>query len=73
VQSVDLTVAPNEQPVQVRFERWRNANHAKVHRRQPFGGTPSTFREFKGFRLPTTWKQAISSARSRTFRSLRRT
>jgi hypothetical protein len=53
VQSVDLTVAPDGQPVQVRFERWSNANPAKVHRWQPFGGTLSAFRAFAGFRLPT--------------------
>jgi hypothetical protein len=52
-QSVDLTVAPDGQPVEVRFERWSNANPAKVHRRQPFGGTLSAFRAFHGFRLPT--------------------
>ncbi|MBC2736977.1 MAG: hypothetical protein HF981_21630 [Desulfobacteraceae bacterium] len=52
-QSVDLTVAPDGQPVEVRFERWSNANPAKVHRRQPFGGTLSAFRAFDGFRLPT--------------------
>lgn len=53
VQSVDLTVAPDGRPVQVRFERWSNANPAKVHRPQPFGGTLAAFREFAGFRLPT--------------------
>jgi hypothetical protein len=53
LQSVDLTVAPDGQPVQVRFERWSNANPEKVHRLQPFGGTFSKFREFAGFRLPT--------------------
>lgn len=53
VQSVDLTVAPDGQPVQVRFERWSNANAGKVHRWQPFGGTLSAFRVFAGFRLPT--------------------
>lgn len=52
-QSVDLTVAPDGQPVEIRFERWSNANPAKVHRWQPFGGTLSAFRAFAGFRLPT--------------------
>lgn len=53
LQSVDLTVAPDGRPVQVRFERWSNANPEKVYRRQPFGGTLTAFREFAGFRLPT--------------------
>jgi hypothetical protein len=53
VQSVDLTVAPDGQPLQVCFERWSNANPAKIHRLQPFGGTLSRCREFAGFRLPT--------------------
>jgi hypothetical protein len=52
-QAVDLTVAPDGQPVQVRLERWSNANPEKVHRLQPFGGTLSGFRAFAGFRLPT--------------------
>jgi len=52
-QAVDLTVAPDGQPVQVRFERWSNANPGKVHRLQPFGGTLAAFRAFAGFRLPT--------------------
>lgn len=53
LQSVDVTVAPDGQPTQVRFERWSNANPEKVHRLQPFGGYLSEFREFGGFRLPT--------------------
>lgn len=52
-QSVDLTVAPDGQPVQVCMERWSNANPDKVYRLQPFGGTLTAFRVFSGFRLPT--------------------
>ncbi|MBS0124485.1 DUF6544 family protein [Thetidibacter halocola] len=52
-QVVDLTVAPDGQPVQVAFSRWSNANPDKVHRLQPFGGFLSAFRDIGGFRLPT--------------------
>lgn len=52
-QAVDLTVAPDGCPRQVRLERWSNANPDKVYRWQPFGGTLAAFREFAGFRLPT--------------------
>jgi len=52
-QSVDVTVAANGQPTEVRFERWSNANADKQYRLQPFGGTLSRFRSFAGYRLPT--------------------
>ena len=52
-QAVDVTVAPDGRPTQVRFERWTNANPQKRFRLQPFGGCLSAFREFAGFRLPT--------------------
>ncbi|MCW8828175.1 MAG: hypothetical protein OQK94_03880 [Gammaproteobacteria bacterium] len=52
-QSVDVTVAPDGQPIKVCFERWSNANAEKRHRLQPFGGYLSEFRKFAGFRLPT--------------------
>lgn len=52
-QSVDLTVGADGQPIQVRFERWSNANPEKRHRLQPFGGYLSEFQYFGGFRLPT--------------------
>lgn len=51
-QSVDVTVAEDGQPVQVRFDRWSNANPEKEYRWQPFGGYLSEFREVDGFRLP---------------------
>ncbi|MCZ7598213.1 MAG: hypothetical protein M5U09_11485 [Gammaproteobacteria bacterium] len=52
-QSVDVAVAPDGRPLEVRFERWSNANPEKVYRLQPFGGYLSAFREFAGFVLPT--------------------
>jgi hypothetical protein len=52
-QSVDVTVAANGQPTEVRFERWSNANTDKQYRLQPFGGYLSRFRSFAGYRLPT--------------------
>lgn len=52
-QSVDLTVTPDGQPAQIRFERWSNANPEKAFRMQPFGGYLSGFQSFSGFRLPT--------------------
>jgi hypothetical protein len=52
-QSIDVTVAPDGQPTQVRFERWSNANPEKQYRLQPFGGYLLAFRRFAGFRLPT--------------------
>ncbi|EMP57284.1 hypothetical protein MSNKSG1_01638 [Marinobacter santoriniensis NKSG1] len=51
-QSVDVTVAPDGQPMQVRFDRWSNANPERSYRWQPFGGYLSAFREVEGFRLP---------------------
>lgn len=52
-QAVDLTVAADGQPTEVRFQRWSNANPEKQHRLQPFGGYLTEFRCFGGFRLPT--------------------
>jgi len=52
-QSVDLMVAANGQPTEVRFERWSNANPEKRYRLQTFGGYLSDFRSFGGFRLPS--------------------
>ncbi len=52
-QSVDVTVAPDGQPIHVCFARWSNANPDKRYRLQPFGGYLSALREFAGFRLPT--------------------
>lgn len=52
-QKVDVTVAADGRPLEVRFLRWSDANPDKVHRLQPFGGDLSEFRDFHGFRLPT--------------------
>lgn len=52
-QTVDVTVAADGAPVQVRFLRWSDANPDKVHRLQPFGGDLSEYRDFGGFHLPT--------------------
>ncbi len=53
VQSVDITVRENGEPVKVEIERWSNANQRKEYCLQPFGGYLSEYREFSGYRLPT--------------------
>ncbi|MDH7943442.1 YfdQ family protein [Pseudohongiella sp. SYSU M77423] len=52
-QVVELTVSENGQPIQIRFDRWSNANPRKQYQLQSFGGYLSEFRDFGGFRLPT--------------------
>jgi hypothetical protein len=52
-QSVDLSVAPDGQPIQVVFQRWSNANPEQEYRLQTFGGYLSAFQAFEGYRLPT--------------------
>lgn len=51
-QSVDVSVDKEGRPVEVRFQRWINANAERSYRLQPFGGYLSDFREVQGFRLP---------------------
>ena len=51
-QSVDVSVNKEGRPVEVRFQRWTNANPERSYRLQPFGGYLSDFREVQGFRLP---------------------
>lgn len=51
-QAVDVTVDADGRPVEVRFQRWSNANPDKVHRLQPFGALMSDFRDVQGYRLP---------------------
>jgi hypothetical protein len=51
-QAVDVTVDDVGRPVEVRFQRWSDANPEKRHRLQPFGGVMSDFREVEGYRLP---------------------
>lgn len=53
VQSVEITLAADGQPLQIRMDRWSDANPDKTYREQPFGGTLSEFRDFAGYRLPT--------------------
>jgi hypothetical protein len=53
-QSVEITVAPDGQPLRVVLPRWSNVNAEKEWRLQPFGGDLADFRDFEGYRLPTT-------------------
>jgi hypothetical protein len=53
-QSVEITVAPDGQPLRVVLPRWSNVNTEKEWRLQPFGGDLADFRTFDGYRLPTT-------------------
>jgi hypothetical protein len=52
-QAVDISVDNSGAPIQVRIQRWSNANADKVYREQPFGGELSEFRRFAGYRLAT--------------------
>jgi hypothetical protein len=52
-QAVDLSVDSTGRLTSVVFQRWSDANPAKVFQLQPFGGYLSEYREFSGFRLPT--------------------
>jgi hypothetical protein len=52
-QPVEITVAPDGQPLRVVLPRWSNANPDKTWRLQPFGGDLADFRTFEGYRLPT--------------------
>lgn len=51
-QAVDVSVDSKGRPVEVRFQRWSDANPDRQHRLQPFGGYLSDFREVQGYRLP---------------------
>lgn len=51
-QAVDVTLDDDGCPQHVVFQRWSNANPAKVWRHQPFGGYLSDFRNKDGYRLP---------------------
>lgn len=51
-QAIDVTVDNDGQPVVVAFQRWSDANPDRVHRLQPFGATPSDYRDVGGYRLP---------------------
>lgn len=52
-QDIDITLAENGQPTQVKIQRWSNENSTKTFQYQPFGGYLSKFKSFQGYRLPT--------------------
>ena len=52
VQSVDITVRENGEPVKVVIQRWSDANQRKKYCLQPFGGYLSEYCNFSGYRLP---------------------
>ncbi|GHF19287.1 hypothetical protein GCM10017044_12310 [Kordiimonas sediminis] len=52
-QEVDITVDKDGQPTEVSFQRWTDANKDKRFRLQPFGGIPSNFQSFDGYRIAT--------------------
>lgn len=52
-QAIDVTVDADGAPSKVLFQRWSNANPAKLFQLQPFGGCLSDYKNFGGFRLPT--------------------
>lgn len=52
-QAVDITVDASGAPTEVAIQRWSNENPDKVFREQPFGGYPSEYQLFDGYRLPT--------------------
>ena len=52
-QWVEITVNAKGAPVEVKIDRWSNANPEKTYRLQPFGGTLADHRNFGGFRVPT--------------------
>lgn len=53
IQSVDIYINENGQPIKVTIPRWSDANPENRYQLQPFGGYPSVFKEFEGYRLPT--------------------
>lgn len=53
-QAVELTVADDGRPERVVIQRWSNENADREYRQQPFGGYLSDFRQFGGYRLPTS-------------------
>ncbi len=52
-QQVEVAVDGEGRPTRVTMQRWSNANPARVYQLQPFGGYPSRYRDFEGYRLPT--------------------
>ncbi|MEP3655642.1 MAG: DUF6544 family protein [Litorimonas sp.] len=53
VQVVEIHVDDNGQPLKIETQRWSDVNPSNSYRPQPFGGFPSAFKEFNGYRLPT--------------------
>lgn len=53
-QNVDVTVAPDGQPMHVVISRWSNENPSREFQLQPFGGYLNDFRRFGGYMLPTS-------------------
>jgi len=53
-QAFDLVVDVDGRLQSVQFQRWTNANKAKVYQRQAFGGYLSDFKQFDGYWLPTS-------------------
>lgn len=53
-QAVDLSVDASGKLSKVAFQRWSDANSTKEYQLQPFGGYLSDYKEFGGFRLPTS-------------------
>jgi hypothetical protein len=53
VQAVDITVNTTGALTEVMIQRWSNENPEKIFQEQPFGGYPSAYRAFDGYRLPT--------------------
>jgi hypothetical protein len=52
VQSADIRVDAQGQPVSITIPRWSNANPQHAWRLQPFGGETSDFRNVAGYRVP---------------------
>jgi len=53
VQSVDISLGRDGQPMHVVFDRWSDANPEKTYQKQPFGGYLSAFRTVQGYCVPT--------------------
>ncbi|MEA2059873.1 MAG: hypothetical protein U9P10_05020 [Thermodesulfobacteriota bacterium] len=70
VQSVDVTVAPDGQPTQVRFDRWSKANTEKQHQLQPFGSISPNFSHLPDTACPRTWKRETILVQITIFRFL---
>lgn len=52
-QAVEITVDEDGEPTEAVILRWSNENAEKAFREQPFGGYPSEYRWFDGYKMPT--------------------